>query len=304
MKIDAKMKRKSMIQVKGGFSDTTGIAIYNKSIQITEFDDRTRMILSNNVFDMLVFFFEKKRGHYKDISYSEPDNDFCKTILSDVFAKRTALKQGYSFDWRWVYDNNIHLVFQDAPYNEVLDIIWYICDWLNENYILVNDLHYDTFNSLFERESIGYRFVCGDVVPITDKQEIKEIEEAATSEFEGCRRHIKNAVALLADREYKDYKNCIKESISAVESVCKIIIQRDNATLGDALKVLESKRGLKGPLKAAFEKLYAYTNDKGGIRHAEGLFVSDVSFEEAKFMLVSCSAFVNYVIAEYGKIDS
>ena len=66
--------------------------------------------------------------------------------------------------------------------------------------------------------------------------------------------------------------------------------------------LLEKKRGLKGPLKVAFEKLYSYTNDKGGVRHADGLFVSEVSFEEAKFMLVSCSAFVNYLISEYGKI--
>ena len=48
--------------------------------------------------------------------------------------------------------------------------------------------------------------------------------------------------------------------------------------------------------------LFGYTSDEGGIRHAEGLFVSEVSFEEAKFMLVSCSAFVNYLISEYGKI--
>ena len=48
-------------------------------------------------------------------------------------------------------------------------------------------------------------------------------------------------------------------------------------------------------------KLYGYASDKGGIRHAEGLFESDVTFEEAKFMLVSCSAFINYLIAEFGK---
>ena len=41
--------------------------------------------------------------------------------------------------------------------------------------------------------------------------------------------------------------------------------------------------------------------DQGGIRHAEGMFESNVTFEEAKFMLVSCSAFINYMIAEYGK---
>ncbi len=47
-------------------------------------------------------------------------------------------------------------------------------------------------------------------------------------------------------------------------------------------------------LEAAFTKLYDYTSDAKGIRHA--LLDEDrVTFEEAKFMLVACSAFVNYV---------
>ena len=55
-------------------------------------------------------------------------------------------------------------------------------------------------------------------------------------------------------------------------------------------------------MENAFTSLYGYTSDEGGIRHAEGLFESNVTFEEAKYMLVSCCAFVNYLIAEYGKI--
>lgn len=106
---------------------------------------------------------------------------------------------------------------------------------------------------------------------------------------------------LLSNRENPDYKNSIKESISAVESIC-IIIAGKGATLGDALKTLGNKHNLNNQLKAAFEKLYSYTNSEGGIRHAEGMFESEVTFEEAKFMLVSCCAFVNYLIAEYGKI--
>ena len=56
-------------------------------------------------------------------------------------------------------------------------------------------------------------------------------------------------------------------------------------------------------MKKSFSSLYGYTSDEGGIRHCEGMFESNVTFEEAKFMVVSCSAFVNYLIAEYGKID-
>ena len=53
-------------------------------------------------------------------------------------------------------------------------------------------------------------------------------------------------------------------------------------------------------LRQAFEKLYGYTSDADGIRHAmmEG---SDVQSEDAKFMLVSCSAFTTYVIEKCGR---
>ena len=51
-------------------------------------------------------------------------------------------------------------------------------------------------------------------------------------------------------------------------------------------------------LKDSFEKLYAYTNQPDtGIRHAlmddEGKYVPGQ--EEALFMLVSCSSFLNYL---------
>ena len=145
-------------------------------------------------------------------------------------------------------------------------------------------------------------FVSGQIIAITDRQEIGEIEEACRNPYEGCRSHLKKAIIILADRDNKDYKNCIKESICAVESICQVITKNDKATLGQALKSLKDS-GLKihPALEAAFSKLYGYTSDEGGIRHCEGMFESDVSFEEAKFMLVSCSAFVNYLIAESGK---
>lgn len=106
---------------------------------------------------------------------------------------------------------------------------------------------------------------------------------------------MKTALEELADRKNPNYRNSIKESISSVESFCKIIIKDDNATLGKALTEIEKTHKLHGALKAAFSAIYGYTSDSGGIRHA--LLESDVKpeFGEAKFMLVSCSAFISYL---------
>jgi len=54
-----------------------------------------------------------------------------------------------------------------------------------------------------------------------------------------------------------------------------------------------TKFSMNEVLKQALEKLYAYTNDEEGIRH-EIMDDAHVGFEEAKFMLVTCSAFCNY----------
>lgn len=298
-------QRKSMINVRRCFSESIGKSKCMMEMQYDDFDERTRTQISNKLFEVLSIFLESSNGHGYNICSNisgNLGNCFSKAIISDIFNKSTVLIDGHTFDWKKVYIP-IQEVIADAEINEVLDVLWYINDWINDNYYSPNELFSELFNHLFEAEYVGYRFVNGKIVAITDRCEIDEIEQACEIPYAGCRAHMEKAVGFLADREHKDYKNCIKESISAVESICCIIADKKNATLGDTLKILEGKCNLKGQLKSAFEKLYAYTNnDKGGIRHAEGLFVSEVSFEEAKFMLVSCSAFVNYLIAEYGKI--
>jgi hypothetical protein len=297
----------SKVQIRKGFSDRNNINKLNETMQIDSFDRRTRIQLYN----YFTYIIENNRQYaidretfYLDVLY----NVYCEVIDNyDKYSIKEYIEtcKGYIKD-----------TFLRDSYDAVLSLVEYLTNKIDSEipqYAKKFELDFDgsmkrvcfqeEVNKLFEKECVGYRFVGEEIVAITSKVEIKEIEESLQSNYDGCREHIKKAVGFLADREQKDYKNCIKESISAVESICCIITDKKNATLGETLKLLESKCNLKGQMKSAFEKLYAYTNsDKGGIRHAEGLFVSEVSFEEAKFMLVSCSAFVNYLTAEYGKI--
>ena len=102
-----------------------------------------------------------------------------------------------------------------------------------------------------------------------------------------------NSLNILEEYSLKDFDNSIKESISSVEAMCQILTKNSKATLGDALKLLKDK--IHPAMKSAFEKLYGYTSDANGIRHANGLGEGDSTFEEAKYMLISCSAFINYL---------
>lgn len=302
MKSNKKERKAGLVRVRGGFSDTTGISPRNNTIQLEEFDDDTRTKISNKLFQVLEIVFDNPHDFYYDYGFDNNiSNSFCKDLYNDVFCQRNTLRSGYSFDWRKVFET-IHEVLADATYNEVLDIVEYTCRWLDSSIKQHKGFMFPVFNQLFEQEYVGYRFVNGRIIAISDKTEIGAIEEACRNPVEGCRAQLQKALDFLADRENKDYKNSIKESISAVESICQVIVNNEKATLGEALKQLESNGlAIHPSLKQAFLKLYGYTSDQGGIRHAEGMFESDVSFEEAKFMLVSCSAFINYLISEMGK---
>lgn len=153
-------------------------------------------------------------------------------------------------------------------------------------------------NGVLERELSAYRFVSGHLSDITDAQELAMLNDALTdSRFAGVTAHLQRGFELYADREKPDYRNSIKESISAVESMARTVAENPKASLADALKAIE-KRGLLHPaLKDGFIKLYGYTSDEGGIRHAM-LLEPNLTPADARYFLLSCTSFVNYLKAQ------
>lgn len=153
----------------------------------------------------------------------------------------------------------------------------------------------DFLNQFLERELSAYRFVSGHLTDITNEQELEMLEAAlADSRFAGVSAHLQRALELYANRENPDYRNSIKESISAVEAIARIVAENPKATLSDALKVMEKRGALHPALKDGFIKLYAYTSDEGGIRHAM-LDEPNLSATDARYFLLSCTSFVNYL---------
>ncbi len=151
-------------------------------------------------------------------------------------------------------------------------------------------------NSALQRECSGYRMVDGMVVEITSELDQKSLASAMLEiPYAGPRQHIRRAAELLFDRTSPDPRNSIKESISAVEGMARIITNDPSATLGLALKNIEHTHSIHPALKDAFSKLYGYSSDGDGIRHGM-LEDSKIGFSEAKYMLLSCSAFINYLV--------
>ena len=115
-------------------------------------------------------------------------------------------------------------------------------------------------NSVLERKKSGYRFVGADIAPIVEQHEIEAIQECleAPELFAGARIHIPSALQLYSNRQNPDYRNSIKEAISAIESAACVIAGNAKATLGAALKLIKKKHDIHPAMGEAFEKLYGY----------------------------------------------
>jgi len=127
------------------------------------------------------------------------------------------------------------------------------------------------------------------------------IEDALKAPSESIQGHLKEAYRLLSDRHNSAYANSVKESISAVEAACKLISGKDKGTLSAILKTSGRAKSIHPTLREAFIKLYGWTGDDGGIRHGMTDGDKPPDREEAHFMLVACSAFVNYLFARDAK---
>jgi hypothetical protein len=189
----------------------------------------------------------------------------------------------------------------EGPWYELYDLIQFYLEHDHSQPQLDGTTFQQRCNFILEREMSAWRVVGEEVARLTSEEEIAAVEavEQLDGPFAGVSQHMRNAVRLLSDRHSPDYPNSMKEAISAVEGACQVITGEPRATLGAALRKLEGKGVLMHPAaQAALGNLYGYTNDADGIRHAE-IDSSTVDFEDAKFMLVACSAFVNLLIARY-----
>ena len=186
----------------------------------------------------------------------------------------------------------IRVWFFTADWNRVYDLLEHVASKLRDERQRVSFVAH--CNMAMEKEMSAYRFTGMIIAPLTNPTELDEVDEAQEHSLPPVATHLSAALRFLSDREAPDFRNSIKESISAVEAIAEIVAGKPKATLPDALKEIA---GLHPAAKAAFIKLYGYTSDEGGIRHA----ISDestVDFADAKFMLVTCSAFVNFIQAK------
>ena len=277
------------------FSQRQGLTPSLKELQTEGMDDELRTKLWN-VLTVLYWNNYRRGGVYEDVEGSN--------MGGLIFAL-------WHFFFKWPVDGMpdgffvvrgiIREQFFSFPWFRVYDFIEFVS--ANSDHDFAKHLPI-VCNRILEEENAGYRMIDGRFTSITSPAEIQAVEEvlAQAEAFPGVRAHLAAALRMLSDREQPDYRNSIKESISAVESACQVLTGSKSATLGNALKVLERHTHLHGAFKAGLSNLYGYTSDADGIRHAM-LEEPSISFTDAKFMLVTCSGFVNYLIGKVAELQ-
>ena len=266
------------------FSERVGAV--KVEIQLGTMDDNLRNTIWNFVADQLITNSPSpKRSHL---------NAAVEQIASNVLRVPTG-QVDISASCFWLMNR-----VQTIPWAEVYDLLEYVVVHMSPAWNPPLPLA-KLANALLEREHSGYRFVNGQLVPITSDAEISEVEAAVQTAgdvgLDGVRQQLEQALKLFGRRPAPDYANAIKEAVSAVEGTVKLINGSRRGGLRDALEAVAAKIDLHPALKAGMQKLYGYASDEEGIRHAR-LEAGTVDEAEARLMVVTCSALVNFLIVK------
>ncbi len=269
------------------FSQRIGAAVTPSIIQLETMSDALR----NSIWNFIVSLFDEGESGWWAIA--EQSAQFFFKVPVDELPVYNILRR----DW-------IKARFYEMPWYGVYDYAEFIADWherARRGTNMRRERIHGVFNRVFEEELSAYRFVGGELVPLSGPAEVAAIEGAlATTSrtgLNGAHAHISAALQLLAKRPDPDFRNSIKESVSAVEALAKQLGTAQSQGLGGALTELGKKIPIHGGLRAGLLSLYGYTSDEGGIRHAM-LDEPNLGYDEAKYMAVACSAFVNFLAAK------
>ena len=276
------------------FSQRQGLTPIRAKIQDDWMDEPLKNSLWTSIY---LFFFDQENGVFVE----EETGEFKAQRIWTEFLNHTwdsfPKGENYALGKSNFLSYVKHHCWETLPWYGIYDFIEALVKVLDqvEDQVKFSAL----INQALEEQMSAYRLAGRQITKITNEQEIEGIESALldTIKVSNVHNHLETALEMWSDRYNPNYRNSIKESISAVEALCKILSGNPKDTLGSALRQLEGK-GIKihPAMEKAWSILYGYTSDKGGIRHASFPEDEEISSAEAKYMLVSCSAFVSYLI--------
>lgn len=285
------------------FSERYGYV--TKELQQKSIDNRTRNLLWNVMHDSIFAF---ARLYASKTHRTNAENrrvlEFYLKIWNDYFNYKTT-EFNFSQYVNFVPDR-IEKYLDKCTWNNYYDFIEFLLEsFLTfkkvKDYKIYEEYFVENINTVLEKQKCLYRLVNKLILPLTNDGEIGAIVTAleSTSNIQTVHTHLRQAIHLFSDRENPDYRNSIKESISSIESLMKIVVGNENATLSDEIKELRKHQRvyIHPSLLNSINSLYGWAGDESGIRHSQKN-ESKVDVEDAQFILVTCCSLASYITAK------
>jgi hypothetical protein len=200
----------------------------------------------------------------------------------------------------WKVINYLENIYKVSTWHGVYSLIEFVL----KNLTFDKESFLDKLNEILVSENSGYRISNDIFVPIVSVAELSEITKATIQSCDNVKDHLSKATEFLSPTQKSpNYRNSIKESISAVEALLRNIFD-NNQGLSENVTML--KKVIYPSLAIALDKIYGYTSDAPGVRHshkanANGTEVNTPNQDDAKFSLVVCSAYINLIKAKHDR---
>ena len=278
------------------FSQRQGYESMPEPMRLEEISDALRREIWNETRRLLESFVIL--DHYFSKVYFNPNGvEFVKRVIG----KLLKISED-EVDTKYPYVINLsRKTIRNYNFNEVLDLAEIISNEKPEHEFARKIAHaFEAHAAAYwlDLSRRPYRFFPRST-KMQDEATRSAIATIRNEGMKGAETHLRQAADHINARQFAD---SITDSIHAVESVARTIDPKAK-TLGPALDSLQKSGLLKHPaLKEAFSKLYGYTSDEQGIRHAlldKGS--PDVDLDEAMFMFGACASFAAYLVNKHRK---
>lgn len=215
-------------------------------------------------------------------------------ILASVYWKHNHRPLDEWSNWSKEVYEDLRRQIEEMPFNRVFDLIQFVMREEQCPPSFIEDMA-----GVFSEYRLAYIIDTSDlptILPAVTKEEgetlVKSLQTLAHGGLQGSASHLRKSAECI---NRGDWAGSIRESVHAVESVARQLNPKAT-TLAPALKSLEAQGTLHPALKSALGKLYGYTSDEQGIRHAYlKTEQANVGMDEALFMLGACASFASYL---------
>ena len=276
------------------FSQAQGYEAVPGPLKLEEMPPEARVRIWNAIYTELLGSSEPEPY---DIDNREPAYvvENWGDIWSDLYVQHL---NGPLDEW----DANWHTVcsafrtrIEQPPFNQVFDLI---------QYVLRHPRCPLDFVATMKREFLECRLaytidegppptIIPSVTPHEGHAVVDALKNLRGAGLAGAESHLRKASERV---NAGDWAGSVRESIHAIESVARKLHSNKPKNLKDALAALEKRGSLHPALKEALTRLYGFTSDEQGVRHALlDASDADVGMDEAVFMLGACASFASFL---------